>query len=266
MSATLDPMDVFREVTGLDDLEDDRPVREARYNDSEYPEENRATFLVDSDWFVYRNRGHPTQTDSKMTSTRREYVEVIQAVTRTYGNILIVMPSYDEAAWATAYLRDTDIVTKDILLDESSTNKATEELKQDFFEGSNKVLVTSSHGTLIEGVDYDGDKLHTVLVCGLPIRGGLRTRAVKHAYDHAFDGNGFEYAQLVPAVRQARQALGRVIRTPTDVGTRILADSRYTQNSDAYSYLSEQERAEARSIGTKSVFDSLNMFWRSHGY
>jgi len=268
MSATLDPMDVFREVTGLDDLENDRPVREARYNDTEYPEENRATFLVDSDWFVYRNRGHPTQTDSKMTSTRREYVEVIQAVTRTYGNILIVMPSYDEAAWATAYLRDTDIVTKDILLDESSTNKATEELKQDFFDGSNKVLVTSSHGTLIEGVDYDGDKLHTVLVCGLPIRGGLRTRAVKHAYDHAFDGNGFEYAQLVPAVRQARQALGRVIRTPTDVGTRILADSRYTDthDSDAYSYLSEQERMEARIIGSESVFDSLNMFWRSHGY
>ncbi|MFB6178652.1 MAG: helicase C-terminal domain-containing protein [Halorientalis sp.] len=267
MSATLDPMTVFREVTGLDDLADDRPVIEARYNDPGYPEENRATFLVDADWFTSDNRGDSTHDDSTMTDTRQQYATIIEAVARTHGNILLVMPSYDEAAWATTTLEQSSLVDKDVLLDQSSTNKRTEELKQSFFTGPHKILVTSSHGTLIEGVDYDGDKLHTVLVCGLPIRGGLRAQAVKHAYNHTFDGNGFEYAMLVPAVRRARQALGRVIRSPTDIGTRILADGRYANShtATAHSYLSPNEQSEATTLSPNQLYNSLNMFWHKHG-
>ncbi|WP_363463676.1 helicase C-terminal domain-containing protein [Halogeometricum borinquense] len=267
MSATLEPMDVFREVTGFDELEEDRPVIEARYNDPGFPKENRATFLVDADWFIQQKRGLTTYDRSEMTPTRRQFAEIIHSVARTYGNILLVMPSYDEAEWATNYLKQSKIVEKEILLDQSSTNKVTEELKQSFFEESHKVLVTSSHGTLIEGVDYDGEKLHTVLVCGIPIRGGLRTEAVKNAYEHSFDGNGFEYALLVPAVRRARQALGRVIRGPDDIGTRILVDGRYAdqRNSVANEYLSTQERDEATILSPDSVFDSLDMFWSVHG-
>jgi len=266
MSATLEPMDVFREVTGLDELEEDRPVVEARYTDPGYPLENRATFIVDSDWYIQQRRGGMLQEKSEMTPTRREFAELVVNVARTHGNLLVVMPSYDEAEWARDYLNKSSLLTKEVLLDQASTNKETEELKQSFFRGPHKVLVTSSHGTLIEGVDYDGEKLHTVLICGIPIRGGLRTEAVQRAYDYAFDGSGFEYALLVPAVRQSRQAIGRVIRGPEDVGTRILADGRYAMRSEstAFQYLSKREQEEATVIDPNSVFDSIDMFWRSH--
>jgi DNA excision repair protein ERCC-2 len=56
-----------------------------------------------------------------------------------------------------------------------------------------------------------------------------RTRAVRTAYDEAF-GDGFEYALTIPAVRKARQAVGRVIRGPEEVGVRVLVDERYARD------------------------------------
>ncbi len=53
---------------------------------------------------------------------------------------------------------------------------------------------------------------------------------MRRAYDDAF-GDGFTYALTVPAVRKARQAIGRVIRSPDDVGVRVLLDERYARES-----------------------------------
>ncbi|WP_323192934.1 helicase C-terminal domain-containing protein, partial [Halostella sp. PRR32] len=81
-----------------------------------------------------------------------------------------------------------DVVDKPVLVDESSSNEDTEALKQDFFAGDGKVLVTSTRGTLTEGVDYDGEKLSTCAVVGVPLVniGSPRVRAVQRAYGDAF--------------------------------------------------------------------------------
>ncbi len=242
MSATLEPLEVLRAVTGLDDL-DDRPVVERTYG-LHFPEQNRASFAVAAPKFTYDNRGPPPRADDEKLAppdpetadepdrarVRRQYVEATSAVASGPGNVLVGMPSYAEAAWMAATLRST--LDKPVLLDESSDDDVTESLKAEFFAGESKVLVTSLRGTLTEGVDYQGDRLRAAVVCGVPIvnTASPRTRAVRTAYEDAF-GDGFRYALTVPAVRKARQAVGRVIRGPEETGVRVLLDERYARDS-----------------------------------
>ena len=248
MSATLEPLEVLRAVTGLDDL-DDRPVVERTYG-LHFPEGNRASFAVAAPKFTYDNRGPPPRPEGgdgddpptlplpdpdaaaepDRARVRRGYVEATTAVASGPGNVLVGMPSYAEAAWMAATLRST--LDKPVLLDESSDDDVTEDLKAEFFAGESKVLVTSLRGTLTEGVDYQGDRLRAAVVCGVPIvnTASPRTRAVRTAYERAF-GDGFRYALTVPAVRKARQAVGRVIRGPEETGVRVLLDERYARDS-----------------------------------
>ncbi|MFC6719679.1 ATP-dependent DNA helicase [Natrialbaceae archaeon GCM10025810] len=227
MSATLEPMDAFTEVTGLEYLarEEGRPVVERRYG-LHFPEENRESFAVAAPKFTYDNRGSPGDDNP----TRTAYADALAKIARLPGNVLVGMPSYAEAEWAAGALEGR--IEKPVLLDASSGDEATQSLKDEFFAGEGKVLVTSLRGTLTEGVDYKGDRLSAAVVCGVPIvnTSSPRTKAVRRAYDDEF-GDGFEYALTVPAVRKARQAIGRVIRSPEDVGVRVLLDERYARDS-----------------------------------
>ncbi|MFC3476870.1 ATP-dependent DNA helicase [Halobacterium litoreum] len=267
MSATLEPLDVFREVTGLDRLEagagdaEARPVVERRY-DLRFPEENRASFLVDATPFTARNRGEPTSENANRT--REQYRYVLRTIARSPGNVLVCMPNYREAAWAADYLGG--VVEKDVLVDESSSNEATDDLKAEFFRGDGKVLVTSTRGTLTEGVDYDGEKLAACAVVGVPLVnvGSPRVRAVRRAYADAFgEDNAFEYALTVPAVRRARQALGRVIRGPDEVGVRALVGRRYVEGArhSVHEYLGPGEREEFTRMTPEFLGDQLELFW-----
>ena len=270
MSATLEPLDVFAEVAGLEALRRaDRPVIERTY-DLPFPEENRASFLVDTTPFTAHNRGDPEANTNPeaWNSTRDEYAQVLRTLARSPGNVMLALPNYREARWAGGYLAEA--VDKPVLVDESSSNEATEDLKQRFFAGEGKVLVTSTRGTLTEGVDYDGDKLHCCGVVGVPLVniGSPRVRAVKRAYADEFgEANAFEYALTVPAVRRARQALGRVVRGPEEVGMRALVGRRYTPDArhSVSRFLPEDEREEFVQLTPTFLDGKARAFWAEHG-
>ena len=257
MSATLEPMDVFREVTGLDHLtQRGRPVVERTYGLT-FPPENRASFAVDAPKFTHDNRGSPGASNE----TRLAHLDATATVAGRHENVLVGMPSYTEAAWMAEALDSR--LSKPVLLDESSGDHATESLKDEFFAGDGKVLVTSLRGTLTEGVDYHGDRLHAAVVCGVPIINTARprTRAVITAYDRRFD-SGFETALTVPAVRKARQAVGRVIRGADERGTRVLLDARYARESwnSVREYLPEHERDEYQPVSPDMLGFALDRF------
>ncbi len=281
MSATLEPMDVFRDCVGLDHLDieegtdemdedandeppNERPVIERTY-DLTYPEENRASWVVDAPPFTARNRGPP---DSENENEVREtYAYALREIARSPGNVLLCLPSYREAAWAATRL--TEAIEKPVLLDEPSSDEETEELKRKFFAGEGKVLVTSTRGTLTEGVDYDGAKLSVCAVVGIPLVNvaSPRIRAVRQAYGAAFSQEkAFEYALTVPAVRRARQAIGRVIRGPEEVGVRVLMDERYTPDAprSVYECFSPTEREEFVTMTPMFLDSQFERFWESH--
>jgi DNA excision repair protein ERCC-2 len=271
MSATLEPMDVLRECIGLDrlvettdDESDDRerPIATRTY-DLAYPEANRASWIVDAPAFTARNRGPP----GEESEVRETYAYALRELARSPGNVLVCMPSYREAAWAHDRLADS--VAKPVLLDEPSSDERTEELKQEFFAGDGKVLVTSTRGTLTEGVDYDGEKLSACAVVGVPLVNvaSPRIRAVRRAYGSEFgDEHAFEYALTVPAVRRARQAIGRVIRGPGEVGVRALVDERYTPDAprSVHEYLPPAERDEWRTMTPMFLSQLIEEFADEH--
>jgi DNA excision repair protein ERCC-2 len=269
MSATLEPLDVLTDVIGLQDLasgDDDRapgrPVVERTY-DLAFPEKNRASWLVDADPFTLRNRGSPAP--DNRNETREEYAYVLRQIANSPGNVMIAMPSYREATWAADRLRED--VDKRVLLDESSSTETTDDRKAEFFAGGGKIIVTSTRGTLTEGIDYDGDKLNTCAVVGVPLVsiGSPRVQAVKHAYADAFgEDNAFEYALTIPAVRRARQAIGRVLRGPDERGARILVDQRYTEDAhrnSVYEYLPDGEREEFVAMTPMFLDSRIERFW-----
>ncbi|MFB6197589.1 MAG: helicase C-terminal domain-containing protein, partial [Halobacteriaceae archaeon] len=258
MSATLTPFDAFATVTGLDHLQtkEGRAVEYRRY-DLSFPDENRASFAVDAPKFTHDNRGAPGDN----TPARRAHADAAASVAKGPGNVLVGMPSYSEASWMATVLEER--VDKPILLDEASSDDETESLKHQFFRGENKVLVTSLRGTLTEGVDYRGDRLSAAVVCGIPIinTNSPRTRAVRAAYDRAF-GSGFEFALLIPAVRKARQTLGRVVRGPEETGVRVLVDERYAR--EGWDSVREFIDAEYQSVSLDMLSVGLDRFWSRH--
>lgn len=272
MSATLAPLAEYRREVGLELLQRevaDRSVREAVYGLS-FPEPNRLSLAVDAEKFTYDNRGSYDPTSPPATARfndcREAYADAIAAaVAATPGNILVAAPSYAEGQWVRQALEEAG-VDRPVLVDESSSDAATEDLKARFFAGDGKVLVTSLRGTLTEGVDYDGDRLAGVVVLGVPIRptNGDYPTAIEHAYRGAFGSDGWELAFGVPAVRKARQAIGRVIRGPDEVGVRLYLDERYTGRagwSDVSEHLPEYERAEFQPIDPGQVGDRVAAFW-----
>ncbi len=274
MSATLEPIEVFTAVTGLDHLAEtaDRPVVTRQYG-LQFPADNRASFAVAAPRFTYSNRGTPVQGDTLDAAggnnVRAVYADAIRSVADAPGNVLVCMPSYREAEWAAEILATH---AKPVLCDTASDEATTQALKESFFQGPGKVLVTSLRGTLTEGVDYSGDRLAAAVVCGVPIvdTASPQTRAIRAAYDRAFGDSGtddtgdvgFEYALAIPAVRKARQALGRVIRGQDDVGVRVLVDERYARAS--WDSLREYIPAEFQTVSPDMLELGLKQFWAQH--
>jgi len=255
-------------VSGLAALGEHRAVRERTY-DLPFPEANRASWLVDATPFTAHNRGDPGANAEPETwnRTRDEYAHVLRTLARSPGNVMLAMPNYREAQWAGEYL--DGVAGKPVLVDASSSFEATEQLKEEFFAGGGKVLVTSVRGTLTEGVDYDGDKLHCCAVVGVPLVniGAPRVRAVKRAYGDAFgEDRAFEYALTVPAVRRARQTIGRVIRGTDEVGVRALVGRRYVPGArhSVHTYLSPTEREEFVRMTPEFLAGQLENFWNRH--
>lgn len=203
---------------------------------------------------------------SNRNQTRERYAYVARLIAESYGNVMLCWPNYAEAKWAAGRLREA--IDKPVLLDESSSNETTQALKQDFVAGEPKVLVTSTRGTLTEGVDYEGDALHTCAVFGNPLVniGSPRVQAVKHAYGDRFgESNEFAYALTIPAVRQVRQALGRVIRGPEECGVRIVVGERFVPGAvhSVYEYFPESEREEFVRMKPDFLESQFQAFWNA---
>ena len=272
MSATLEPLDVFEAVSGLSSVADgsstagdsnSRPPRhvDRRSYDLQFPAANRESWIVDVEPFTARNRGDPIGPDN---ATRDRYAYVAREIARSHGNILLCYPNYAEAKWAASRLREE--IDKPVYLDESSSHEATHALRKGFVDDDHAVLVTSTRGTLTEGVDYEGEELHTCAVFGIPLVniGSPRVQAVRHAYGDRFGrDNAFDYALTVPAVRQVRQAIGRVLRGPEEHGVRILVGERYLPDKprSVAPFFSEQERTEFRRLTPEYLGGQFEQFW-----
>ncbi|MFC4541040.1 ATP-dependent DNA helicase [Halosolutus amylolyticus] len=256
MSATLQPFDVTENVLGLED-----PVTMA-YG-LQFPEDRRRTYAVETPPLFSSDRDDPDVQET-VTGT------IHDAVRMTPGNTLAFFPNYGEAKRYADRLEGRAEAT--VYLDEPGV--AVEDLRREFVASDHAVLCTSLWGTLAEGVSFDGDDAETVLVVGVPYPHlDDRAEAVQEAYDAAFEGTdtGWRYAVEIPTVRKTRQALGRVIRSPEDVGVRALLDRRYSREakSDLGKYsvngtFPHEEREELLDIDPGKLKFAMLNFYADH--
>ncbi|WP_435360078.1 ATP-dependent DNA helicase [Haloarchaeobius sp. DFWS5] len=256
MSATLRPFDVTEDVLGLTN-----PVNMA-YG-LQFPPENRRTYAVSTSALFSSARDDP-QVQEEVGNALHD------AVRFTPGNTLVFTPNYAEAERYAQRLRQQGDAT--VYLDEAGVS--AEDLREDFTSDDDGVLLTSLWGTLAEGVSFDGDDATTVVVLGVPYPHlDDRAEAVQQAYGKAFDrpnvdDPGWQYAVEIPTVRKTRQALGRVIRSPEDIGVRILLDERYTKQSrsdmgkySVHGTFPKEERDEMIDIGPEKLkFAMMNFY------
>jgi DNA excision repair protein ERCC-2 len=241
-----------------------RTVKTVQYPLS-FPIENRESICVTLPPFTYENRGSPVTDFEDMSATRRRYRRALLDIADSLGNVLICLPSYGEAKWGQQILTESDSISKPVLCDESSSSHYTTQLLEEFFSGGGKVLLTSTLGTVTEGVDYHSDRLHTCAVIGVPYPyPDERRNAIEDAYSKRFSdlsARGFEIASTIPAVRKVRQAIGRVIRGEDERGVRIFVDERFSQRGRAWKHLSDTEKEEFRDISLQSLGGELGSFW-----
>lgn len=301
MSATIQPEEVFSEAVGIDDVpypvvddeesdddDDDGgtegtavPAKPSTNDDIDesvvrpstfeqyplrFPRQNRLSVIADLPKYIKKNRGSPTQNPNQMESVRRQYATVLQETAEAPGNVLLAMPNYREAEWIYDYLKDD--VDKRFHLDQSSSALETTEMLESFFKKGEAVICTSCRGTITEGVDYEGGRLHHCAAVGIPLLPmySPRVQAIRTAYDQQMQyGSGFETALTVPAVRKVRQAFGRVIRGSDEAGARLLLDQRYASTGwgGVNEYLSDQEREEFELVRPQDISDELDSFWGS---
>ncbi|ELY56437.1 DEAD/DEAH box helicase [Natronolimnohabitans innermongolicus JCM 12255] len=256
MSATLQPFDVTEDVLGLEN------TITMGYG-LQFPEDRRRTYAVETPPLFSSDRDDPAVQET-VTDT------IHDAVRMTPGNTLAFFPNYGEAErYADRLERRTE---KTVYLDEPG--ESVEDLRKRFVADDDAVLCTSLWGTLAEGVSFDGDDATTVLVVGVPYPHlDDRAEAVQEAYDAAFEGTetGWRYAVEIPTVRKTRQALGRVIRSPEDVGVRALLDRRYSRSakSDLGRYsvngtFPHEEREELIDIDPEKLKFAMLNFYGDH--
>jgi DNA excision repair protein ERCC-2 len=251
MSATLRPFDVFADVLGLDE------PKTMAYGLT-FPEEHRRTFAVDTPALFASERDSPGVQES-ITETLEDTIRF------TPGNSLLFFPSYAEAERYHGRL-DTEAAT---YLDRPG--EAVESLRETFAAGKGGALFTSLWGTLAEGVSFDGDDAHTVVVVGVPYpRLDDRLKAVEDAYDAMYD-SGWQYAVEIPTIRKTRQALGRVLRSPEEIGVRALLDARYTQRGQqemgkygVRETFPDEERAELLDVAPAKLKYAMLNFYSDH--
>jgi DNA excision repair protein ERCC-2 len=293
MSATLEPIDELISTTGVSELVHPKSVEDAderaamirsgaadKNDDVEFrdvtvrryplrfPRENRMSTTVPATKFTYGNRGDKETRWSDMSETRETYADLLLTIAQSHGNILICLPSYGEASWAKKVLDDADGLSKRVIIDQSSSSAETDETLSDFFDADYGVILTSTRGTITEGVDFDGDKLHCCAVMGVSLLPPKdRNKAVENAYDEHLTGiSGFDATSKIPAARKARQAIGRVIRGAEEVGVRLFVDARYLSSGwgGVNQYLSGQEQHEFNSTRPEALQHTLQMFWEEN--
>ena len=214
-SATLSPKDYYLEaISG--DLS--KPFISLP---SPFPEENFKLLLAPNVSIKYKDRDKTLPEVASYLST---------FVKGKVGNYFIFLPSYEYLSKIRPLLnfKDCDVYFQE----KEMTYEDQEDFLLNFKEnpGKTTVGVLILGGSFSEGIDLVNDRLIGVAVVGVGLPNvSEEQNLIKKYYDNK-GLIGFNYAYKDPGFNKVMQAVGRLIRTPTDIGIALLIDSRYGLN------------------------------------
>lgn len=248
MSATLEPLEFFRDMLGL-------PPERTRLESmrSPFPRRHRAVLVDPRFATTYRRRGRDA----------RRVAETIEAIAGLRpGNYLAFFSSH-------AYLREVlshvdprkvggDVIAQTPRMSESARDEVLERLRE---PGSTRILFAVQGGIFGEGVDYAGDMARGIIVVGpgLP-RLGPETELVRAHFQELYE-KGFEYAYLYPGMHRVIQSAGRLIRGPDDVGIVVLLGERFATRPYLALFPPDWYERDPVELLTRDLLGDLRAFW-----
>lgn len=245
MSGTLRPLTEYRDSTGL-------PRRTPLLMfPSPFPPENRKVFYLENVTTRYEDLVKDSEIITRMEDHTVSLCNVLDR------NIVVFFPSY---ALMDRFLEDglQGRIRKTVHIEKKGMAQSDLMEEVGRFKGAweeGAVLLAVMGGRISEGIDFPERELEVAIVAGIPYpRPTAKQRALLHYYEMKF-GQGWEYTVKAPVTRKLLQAIGRLIRTETDVGAAIILDRRANQFSD---------RLEMESSET-IVNDVLNFFSGKYG-
>jgi DNA excision repair protein ERCC-2 len=244
MSGTLQPLNEYRDSVGL-------PKKSAMLLfPSPFPPENRSVLFLED----VTTRYEDIVKDEEIVTRMEDYtVSLCNVLDR---NTVVFFPSY---ALMDRFIGDGILnrIRRKVHVEKRgmAQNDLMDEVVK--FKGSSEegaVLFAVMGGRISEGIDFPDRELEAAIVAGIPYpKPTAKQRALLHYYEVKF-GRGWEYTVKAPVTRKLLQAIGRLIRTETDVGVAVILDRRANQFSD---------RLEVTS--TEFVVNDVLNFFVRHG-
>ncbi len=245
MSATLSPMEFYRDVLGFD-----------RYTEvlalpSPFPRENRRILIVPEVSTAYQQRA------KHFPRIARIIEEVISI---RPGNYFAFFPSF-EFLKEVAHLvkpRHSELLVQDRIMPDHHRSALLEKLKE---PGKQHLVLAVQGGIFAEGVDYPGELAVGAIIVGpgLP-KVSFEQELMRQFYEDAY-AKGFEYAYLYPGMNRVVQSAGRIVRSESDRGVIVLLDKRFGYEN--YSRLLPRDwyESSAAELTTQEFREDLIEFW-----
>lgn len=213
MSGTLAPLSDYSQELGLKD-----PTEQVF--PSPFPSENLRIMYVDDVSTKYDEFNNIPDVYRKM---KEHIISIVNCVNK---NTAVFFPSY---AIMDRFLSDNiaELMRRDIFVERRGMSQT--ELMEEIFQfriSEGSVLFAITGGRVSEGLDFPDKDMEMALIVGIPYpKPTAKQEALRRYFDMRF-GNGWEHSSKIPAMRKMRQAIGRLIRSPTDVGAAVILDRR----------------------------------------
>ncbi len=245
-SATLTPLDYFREILG--GREEDSCLRLA----SPYSKDNLCLLVANSVSTKYSKR-------QAYYGIVADYIyEFIQG---RQGNYLVFFPSHQYLRVLLEIMEERYPHVEILVQESQMTEEEREKYLSSFTkEVRNTVGFAVMGGIFSEGIDLVGDSLLGAIIIGVGLpQINFETDIIKSYFDNKSQ-LGYEYAYMFPGMNKVLQAAGRVIRTEKDRGAVLLIDERFT--TAQYLRLFPKEWHHYRRINSISgLRHQLQGFW-----
>jgi Rad3-related DNA helicase len=213
-SATLSPIEYYKEVVGCDTAE---------------TLEVASPFEKDNLCLIAYDALSTRLTDRRDTAD--ECAEIITEAIETHpGKYMVYFPSYDymkRVCRAFARIAPEDC---GIIMQRRGMSYGERERFIDMFRDSTRKFIIGFcvlGGMFSEGIDLAGESLIGAFIVGTGMPQLSAERNIMAMYYDEKNERGHEFAYTCPGMNKVLQAAGRVIRTENDRGVVILLDDRY---------------------------------------
>jgi len=254
MSATLEPMEFYREVLGFD-----AKRTEMLTLPSPFPMENRKVLVVPTISTTFRARGRSHEKLADIIST---------VVAQRHGNYAVFFPSHEYLRQTEPFLRPlleaktygAELIVQERAMSQEARDAVMLQLRE---TARGKVILAVQGGIFSEGVDFAGDALIGVIVVSPALPTFEFERELLRNYYERKNGQGFEYAYLYPGMTRVIQSVGRLIRTETDRGVAVLICNRFAQRQYAELFPRDWYGSEPEELVTRDLEGDVRKFWET---